>query len=294
MRVKSVLSSYSELIKYDRINDNYTIYQITESLLSFQYTYDSGSIIWYTLTSTKYCYFTLLISINDLSGLSYTEVQNSEFDKDSTLQYSDHYLTYQTSSISFISLTINKSDLNLSFACDQIQTLPNSSSPKRRLTSANSTVLDPSQSSSTVLDPSQSNSTVLDPSQLNSTDLDPSQLNSTVVDPSQSNWTNQTHTNPVSWIQSNSTPSIAPRVPRLKPNSAEVAQGENKLHDRFILTTIDYVYIAASITAIVVFAIFILIIGWIWYIKRTRRHTRVIAIANDSTHQTSIEGPHVT
>ena len=172
MRVKSVLSSYSELIKYDRINDNYTIYQITESLLSFQYTYDSGSIIWYTLTSTKYCYFTLLISINDLSGLSYTKVQNSEFDKDSTLQYSDHYLTYQTSSISFISLTINESDLNLSFACDQIQTLPNSSSPKRRLTNANSTVLNPSESNSTVLDPSQSSSTVLDPSQSSSTVID--------------------------------------------------------------------------------------------------------------------------
>ena len=117
MGVRSVSSSYSELIKYDRGNDNYTIYQITGSSFSFQYIYGSSSDNWYAIANTQYSYFSTLTTINDISGLSIIELQNSGFDQDSTLTITGSSGTLSQVSKSLTFQTINEGSLSLDITC---------------------------------------------------------------------------------------------------------------------------------------------------------------------------------
>ena len=119
--VKSVSNSYSELIRYDRANDNFTIYQITGSSLSSQYIFDSNGDTWYALSTTQYSYFAPLSNISDITALSVTNLQNSGFDQDTGISFLTLSLDNANISTSFVNQTISVSDLGFSVTCDPVE-----------------------------------------------------------------------------------------------------------------------------------------------------------------------------
>ena len=141
--VKSVSNSYSELIRYDRANDNFTIYQITGSSLSSQYIYDSSGDTWYALSTTQYSYFAPLANISDITALSVTNLQNSGFDQDTGISFLTLSLDNANISTSFVNQTISVSDLGFSVTCDPVEatntTTTNNTSTNTTSTNSTST-----------------------------------------------------------------------------------------------------------------------------------------------------------